>query len=341
MQVIERGIDKIIKNIQDIQISSKIQSILITGGAGFLGSWITDVFIKLGFKVTIIDNLASGLEENVSHLNKNEKFQFLHHDVSNPVQLNEKADYIFHMASRASPFEFKQFPIDILKANTLGILNALELAIEWESQFLYTSTSEIYGNPNPEYIPTPETYFGNVNPIGPRSCYDEAKRTGEAFLMAYMLEHDLDARIVRIFNTYGPRMRSGNLYGRVIPNFIEQCLKNHPLSVFGDGTQTRSFAYVTDTVEGILRAAFLPETKGEVFNIGNTKEISIINLGKLIMKIIGKNNGIEYGPLPFDDPIRRSPDISKAKRILKWNPKIDIEEGLREFIEWFIVENSL
>lgn len=340
MTLIEPGIKRILKGIQDLDVPWQDQCVLITGGAGFIGSWIASVLIKKGSKVIVVDNLASGLEKNIEEHKKNKNFYFIKHDVSTPISLDEKVNYVFHLASRASPFEFTKFPIEILEANTLGILNTLEVARKKQSKFLYTSTSEIYGNPDSANIPTQETYNGNVNPIGPRSCYDEAKRAGEAFVMAYMLEHDLNARIVRIFNTYGPRMRSGAIYGRVIPNFIEQALQDQPLTIFGDGTQTRSFAYVTDSVEGILRSAFLPQTKGEVFNIGQTNEISIISLARIISNLINKNGRIEYHPLPIDDPKRRCPDISKAKRILKWEPKIDLEEGLKEFIDWFKKENG-
>ncbi|MFX0087637.1 MAG: GDP-mannose 4,6-dehydratase [Candidatus Hodarchaeota archaeon] len=341
MEVIDQGVQRIINSVRDLDFSWDEHSFLITGGAGFLGSWISDVLIRQGSKVTVLDNLSSGLQQNIEHLINQDNFSFINTDISTRFSVNEDIDYVFHLASRASPFEFTKFPIEILRANTLGILNALEIARENQSKFLYTSTSEIYGNPSTKHIPTPETYFGNVNPIGPRSCYDEAKRAGEAFVMAYMLEHNLDARIVRIFNTYGPRMRSGNLYGRVIPNFVEQCLTNKPVSVFGDGSQTRSFSYVTDTTEGIFRAAFLPQTKGEVFNIGNNVEISIISLARKIIAILNhQNSRIDYQPLPIDDPKRRCPEISKALKILKWKPKIKLEEGLEEFKKWFITENE-
>ncbi|MFX1282113.1 MAG: SDR family NAD(P)-dependent oxidoreductase [Promethearchaeota archaeon] len=338
--IIQRGINWIIDNCIDLRIKWKKQTVLITGGSGFLGSWIADVLVQKGSRVIIIDNLSSGLRKNIQHLEELENFSFLEHDVSKSLPIDESISYVFHLASRASPFEFAKFPIEILKANTLGILNTLEIARLQKAKFLYTSTSEIYGNPEDRYIPTPETYNGNVNPIGPRSCYDEAKRAGEAFVMAYILEHNLDARIVRIFNTYGPRMRSGNLYGRVIPNFIEQCLQNKPLTVFGDGHQTRAFAYVTDTIEGILRAAFLTQTKGEVFNIGNIDEISIISLARKIINILNNNARISYGSLPIDDPKRRCADISKAQQILRWTPKCSLDKGLEEFKNWFMIENG-
>lgn len=340
MDIIDRGVKRIINDIKDINFPWKSTNFLITGGAGFLGSWVTDVLVRQGSNVIVIDNLASGLESNINHLKKKENLRFINHDISLSITFEEEIDYIFHMASRASPFEFSKFPIEILKVNTLGILNTLDLAKEHQAKFLYTSTSEIYGNPESSYVPTPETYNGNVNPIGPRSCYDEAKRAGEAFVMAYILENNLDARIVRIFNTYGPRMRSGNLYGRVVPNFISQCKNNSPLTVFGDGNQTRSFSYVTDTVEAIFRSAFLPQTKGEVFNIGNGSELSIITLARKIIDIYCQDSRIEYHPLPIDDPKRRCPDLTKIERLLKWKPKITLEEGLSEFIEWYISVNN-
>ncbi len=340
MNIIDRGIQRIITNIKDIVYSWKDSTFLITGGAGFLGSWITDSFIKLGSKVIIIDNLSSGRKKNIKHLDGLKNFQFINQDISNPILIDERIDYVFHMASRASPFEFTKFPIEILKANTLGILNALDIAKTQQAKFLYTSTSEIYGNPDPSHIPTPETFYGNVNPIGPRSCYDEAKRAGEAFVMAYILENDLNARIVRIFNTYGPRMRAGDIYGRVMPNFIEQCISNSPLTVFGDGSQTRSFAYVTDTIEGIIRSSFLPHTKGEVFNIGNNSEISIITLARKIIGNFCPDNRIEYHPLPIDDPKRRCPDITKIKNLLDWEPKVELDIGLNDFLDWFQEEKN-
>jgi UDP-glucuronate decarboxylase len=234
------------------------------------------------------------------------------------------------MASRASPLEFEQFPIQIMKANTLGTWIALGIAKKNKARLLFTSTSEIYGES--QVIPTPETYHGNVNTLGIRGCYDEAKRAGEATCMAYMRQHDIDVRIVRIFNTYGPRMRADGYYGRVVPRFINQALRDEPITIFGDGSQTRSFCYVTDQIEGLLRFVAQENLKGEVINIGNPTELSIVNLALLIKKISGSVSKLEYFPLPQDDPHRRCPIISKARDLLDWLPKVDLETGLNKTI---------
>lgn len=333
--MIEEDIKGITSTLEKEGISFEGQRVLITGGAGFLGSWTCDVLIKMGAAVTCIDNLASGLTSNISHLLENESFEFIKHDISRPIFLDKDLDIVIHMASRASPFEFEKYPIQILKANTMGIWVALGIAKKHKAKFVYTSTSEVYGDPEPKYIPTPETYNGNVNPVGPRSCYDEAKRAGEAFVIAYRSEHGMDTRMVRIFNSYGPRMRADDIYGRVVPRFIHQALNNEPITVFGDGTQTRSFTYVTDQVEGILRLASVEEAKGEVINIGNDKETTILELAKLVKKLTNSSSEITFHPLPRDDPKRRCPDISKAKRILKWQPTVSLEDGIKKTIAWF------
>lgn len=312
-------------------ISFEGKNVLVTGGAGFLGSWICDVLVHGGAKVTCVDNFASGLAKNIEHL----KIRFVKHDISKPIEFDEKFDLVMHLASRASPFEFARYPIQILKANTLGIWVALGIAKKHMAKFLYTSTSEVYGDPDPKFIPIPEAYNGNVNPIGPRSCYDESKRAGEAFVMAYRLEHKMDTRIVRIFNTYGPRMRAGDIYGRVVSRFIEQALSNRQITVFGNGKQTRSFTYVTDQIEGILRLAALDEAEGEVINIGSDKETSILELAKMIKKLTNSPSEIVFQPLPKDDPRRRCPDITKAKKLLNWKPGVSLEEGLRKTIAWY------
>lgn len=236
-----------------------------------------------------------------------------------------------HLASRASLFEFEKFPIQILKANTLGTWVALGIAKKHEAKFLYTSSSEIYGNATE--IPTSEEYWGNVSPVGPRSCYDEAKRCGESYVMAYKLQHDLNIRVARIFNTYGPRMRAEGVYGRVIPRFIEQALSNKPITIFGDGSQTRSFCYVTDQVEGLLKLAFSERAEGEVLNIGSDEEITILELAKVIKELTNSNSEMEFQPLPQDDPARRKPDCSKVKQLLGWEPKIELREGLKRMIK--------
>ena len=328
-----KEIEEIINNLGELSKSIEDKNILVTGGAGFLGSWICEALIEQQAKVICVDNLVSGLQSNISHLMAKDNFKFVQHDITQPIFFDERIDIVMHLASRASPFEFEKYPIQILKANTLGIWVALGIAKKHNARFLYTSTSEIYGCA--EEIPTSEEYSGNVNPIGPRSCYDEAKRCGESYVIAYQMQHDLDTRIARIFNTYGPRMRAEGVYGRVIPRFIEQALSNKPITIFGDGSQTRSFCYVTDQVEGLLKLAFLEEAKGEVINIGSDKEITILELAELVKKLTKSSSEIEFHPLPKDDPPRRKPDITKAKEILDWEPKVELKEGLSKMIEWF------
>ena len=326
-------VGEIIRNLGDIRRSIEGKNVLVTGGAGFLGSWICEVLIDQGATVICLDNLVSGLKTNVEPLMDNANFTFIEHDITRPIFFDEPLDIIMHLASRASPFEFEKYPIQILKANTLGIWIALGIAKKHHARFLYTSTSEVYGAATE--IPTPEEYRGNVNPTGQRSCYDEAKRCGESFVIAYKMEHNLDVRIARIFNTYGPRMRAEGVYGRVIPRFIEQALRNKPITIFGDGTQTRSFCYVTDQVEGLLKLAFIDEASGMVVNIGNDEEITILDLAKVIKELMHSESELEFHPLPQDDPPRRRPDLTKAKRILGWEPKVSLEEGLKETIKYF------
>jgi UDP-glucuronate decarboxylase len=314
------------------RISFEDQRVLVTGGAGFLGSWICDTLIASGAQVTCLDNFSSGQKANIRHLMEEERFRFIEHDISTPIPVETTLDYVFHMASRASPFEFEHYPIQILKANTAGVLIALGIAKKHGAKLVYTSTSEVYGNP--DIVPTPESYNGNVNPIGPRGCYDEAKRCGEAFVMAYRKQHNLDTRIARIFNTYGPRIRMDGIYGRVIPRFIDQALKADPITVFGDGSQTRSFTYVTDQVEGLLRLASLDAARGQVINIGNVDEITVLALAKKVIGITGSSSSLSFHPLPQDDPLRRRPDITRAKQVLDWEPKVPLEKGLVRTIEW-------
>jgi UDP-glucuronate decarboxylase len=314
------------------EISFEDQTVLVTGGAGFLGSWICEVLIAQNARVICLDNLASGQEQNIGHLKENEDFSFLLHDISEPIIIDKKVDVILHMASRASPLEFEQFPIQIMKANTLGTWIALGIAKKNKARLLFTSTSEIYGES--KIIPTPETYHGNVNTVGIRGCYDEAKRAGEALCMAYMRQHGIDVRITRIFNTYGPRMRSDGYYGRVVPRFIAQALHNEPITIFGDGSQTRSFCYVTDQIEGLLRFIAKDGLKGEVINLGNPIELSVMDLALLIKKITGSKSKLKYFPLPQDDPHRRCPIITKAKDLLNWSPEVDLEAGLKKTMDY-------
>jgi UDP-glucuronate decarboxylase len=319
-----------------VEISFEDQTVLVTGGSGFLGSWMCNVLLEKNAKVICLDNLASGQEQNIENLKENENFSFLRQDISQPVIVDKKIDFVLHMASRASPLEFEQFPIQIMKANTLGTWIALGIAKKNRARLLFTSTSEIYGES--QIIPTPETYLGNVNTLGIRGCYDEAKRAGEATCMAYMRQHGVDVRIVRIFNTYGPRMRADGYYGRVVPRFITQALNNKPITIFGDGLQTRSFCYVTDQIEGLIRFIAKDGLNGEVINIGNPIELSVMNLAQLIKKITGSESILQHFPLPHDDPHRRCPIIEKAQELLNWSPKVNLETGLKKTVDFMTSE---
>lgn len=336
-EVITQGLNQILENIN---YSFENKNILITGGAGFLGSWLCDVLVKLNANVLCLDNLSSGLKGNIAHLEEKENFSFKNHDISTPFFPEHNIDLIFHLASRASPFEFSKHPIQILKANTLGTWIVLGITKKFNATLVYASTSEIYGDPDDAHIPTSEKYYGNVNPIGPRSCYDEAKRAGEAFAMAYMLEHNLDIRVVRIFNIYGPRMRPGNLYGRVIPNFITQALSSQNITVFGDGTQTRSFTYISDGIKGLLKIASSKKSTGQVINLGNDKEIQILELAKMVRKITNSSSQISFDDLPEDDPHRRCPDINKIRTLLGWEPRTYLETGLNLTVNWYKSQNT-
>jgi UDP-glucuronate decarboxylase len=327
----KREVEAIQKNLGDISFED--QRVLITGGAGFLGSWMCDVLIQQNALVICVDNLASGLKSNIVHLMNSEEFRFIEHNISKPISFDENLDLVVHMASRASPFEFENYPIEILKANTIGLMNSLGIAKKHGARLLYASTSETYGNPL--VVPTPESYYGNVNAVGPRGCYDEAKRCGEAYVTAYKNQHGLDARMARIFNTYGPRMRFDGIYGRAIPKFIDQALHGKPITVFGDGSQTRSFTYLTDQIEGLLRLAALQEAKGSIVNIGNDQETTILELAEKILELTGSSSEITFHPLPEDDPLRRRPVITRAKEILGWEPKVPLEDGLARTINWY------
>jgi UDP-glucuronate decarboxylase len=333
MKMISEEVKEITRHLGALSSTIAGKRVLVTGGAGFLGSWLCDVLVDRAASVICLDNLASGLKANISHLLDNNRFTFVEHDIAKPITFDEPLDLVMHLASRASPLEFEKYPIQILKANTLGIWVALGIAKKHRARFLYTSTSEIYGAATE--FPTPEAYNGNVNPLGPRSCYDEAKRCGESFVIAYRLQHGMDVRIARIFNTYGPRMRSEGVYGRVIPRFIEQALKNEPLSIFGDGSQTRSFCYVTDQLEGLLRLAFMDDAKGQVVNIGSEAETTILELAELITTMTASTSELQFFPLPKDDPPRRRPNITRARTVLKWEPKVALRDGLGRTIDYY------
>lgn len=302
---------------------------LVTGGAGFIGSHLCDKLILEGFKVICLDNLITGEAKNISQLVKNRNFIFVKHDATKYIKVSGKLDYVLHLASPASPVDYLNFPVETLKVGSLGTLYALELARKKKAVFLLTSTSEVYGDPLVH--PQNEQYWGHVNPVGPRSCYDESKRFAEAMTMAYLRRHKLDTRIVRIFNTYGPRMRIKD--GRVVPNFIYQALNHKPVTVYGDGKQTRSFCYVSDMVEGLWR--MMHSKVNQPVNLGNPGEFTIIRLAELILKITGVKQKMVFRPLPVDDPRQRRPDISRARKLLGWRPKIKLEEGLRLTLAWF------
>jgi len=324
----DEDIDCILTHLGGISYSGK--KVLVTGGAGFLGSWISTVLIRQGAQVTCLDNLSSGRRENVAHLDGEKRFEFVKLDISSPPPLDGRYDYVLHLASRASPFEFDKHPLEILRANTFGTVNALEIAKRDGARLLFTSTSEVYGKAT--VFPTPESYPGVVNIHGVRGCYDEAKRAGEAFCMAYFREHGVDIRIARIFNTYGPGMRADGIYGRVVPRFISQAITNEPITIFGDGSQTRSFCYVTDQVEGLLRLAASDNARGNVVNIGNDREYTVLDLAHIIRKITKSQSGMIFEPLPEDDPMRRWPDIARAKKLLGWSPKVGLEDGIEKMV---------
>jgi UDP-glucuronate decarboxylase len=318
-------------NLGSIPFENK--RVLVTGGAGFLGTWICTFLIGQDADVICLDNLSSGLKSNIVHLEKNSRFSFIQHDISEPISFQEKIDYVLHLASRASPLEFGKFSIEIIRANTLGTINALEVARLQGGKFLFASTSEAYGKS--EIFPTPETYNGNVSTTGIRGGYTESKRAGEAICMAYLREHGTDIRIARIFNAYGPLMRGDGFYGRVIPRFISQAVNEDPITIFGEGLQMRSFCYVTDQIEGLLKLLTLDSMTGEVVNIGHNKEITILALANLIKKLAGSDSSLKFEALPEDDPPRRLPDISKAGRLLGWIPKVELEEGLVHMLPSF------
>jgi len=309
-----------------------MKTVLITGGAGFIGSHLCEFMLDRNYRVICMDNLITGSEDNIAHILQNKNFQFIKHDVTNYIDIKGRLDYILHFASPASPIDYLELPIQTLKVGSLGTHKALGLAKEKKAVFLLASTSEVYGDPlvNPQ----PETYWGNVNPIGPRGVYDEAKRFAESMTMAYQRFHKVSTRIVRIFNTYGPRMRIND--GRVVPAFINQALGNKALTVFGDGTQTRSFCYVSDLVGGIYK--LLLSNVDTPVNIGNPAEMTILDFAKQIIQITGSKSKIIFKPLPVDDPKVRRPDISKAKRELNWEPVVDIQQGIRDAIKYFMTK---
>lgn len=309
-----------------------MKNCLVTGGAGFIGSHLCDFLLGKNYKVICLDNFLTGKQENISHLLKRSDFEFIKHDVIKPLKIkNRKIKFIYHLASPASPRSYQDLSLPTMLTNSLGTLNMLELANKHRAKFLLASTSEVYGDPLQH--PQKESYWGNVNPVGIRSCYDESKRFAEAITMVFFRQFNVDAKIVRIFNTYGPRIDPGD--GRVMANFVVQALKNMPLTIYGKGKQTRSFCYVSDLVSGLLKTMESNKISGETINLGNPEEYQIIFLAKLIKKMCQSKSKLVFQPLPDDDPQRRRPDISKAKKILNWSPKINLKQGLAKTIAYF------
>jgi nucleoside-diphosphate-sugar epimerase len=306
-----------------------MKTIVVSGGAGLIGSHLCERLLGEGNKVICIDSFVTGKKENVQHLLQNGNFSLVEQDITKPFSLDEKPEHVYNLASPASPVDFAKIPLDILAVNSAGTRNMLELALESKARFLQASTSEVYGEPLEH--PQKESYWGNVNSIGERSCYDEGKRFSEALVMAYAREKDLETRIVRIFNTFGPRMRKDD--GRVIPNFITQALVGKPLTVYGEGKQTRSFCFISDQVEGQIK--LMESGYNEPVNIGNPVEISVLELAEKVIELAGSKSEISFKPLPKDDPTRRMPDISLAKKELGWQPKVKWEQGLKQTIAWF------
>jgi dTDP-glucose 4,6-dehydratase len=304
------------------------QRVVITGAAGFIGSHLAEALLDLGYSVIGIDNLLTGDTANIAHLH-NRDFAFIKHDVTNYIYVDGPVDFVLHWASPASPIDYLELPIPTLKVGALGTHKALGLAKVKGARFVLASTSEVYGDPLEH--PQKETYWGNVNPVGPRGVYDEAKRFAEAMTMAYHRFHGLDTKIVRIFNTYGPRMRIND--GRAVPAFMSQALRNQDVTVFGDGTQTRSFTYITDLVDGIIR--LMLSNENDPVNIGNPREVTIEQIAETIIRMTGSKSRIVYRPLPTDDPKVRQPDITRARTLLGWEPKVQLEEGLVKTIEYF------
>ncbi len=308
-------------------------NIVITGGSGFVGSYLSEKLINDGHEIIVVDNLLTGSTENINHLMQNENFSFIEHDVQNHIEIETKVDHVLHFASAASPKAYTEHPVNTLKAGSVGTINTLGLAKKHDAEYLLASTSEVYGDPL--ISPQTEEYWGNVNPNGERSMYDEAKRFAEAAVATYSRSYDLKTKIVRIFNTYGPRMQLND--GRVVTNFIVQALKNESITIYGDGSQTRSFSYVEDTVAGII--SLMNSSEYDVFNIGNPNEMTVGQLAEKIIELTDSTSEIKYLELPNDDPKQRKPDITKAKTKLNWEPKVNLEDGLTKTIKW--VEGQL
>jgi UDP-glucuronate decarboxylase len=329
-KIIRQDLEKIKRTVEGDTFAEK--KVLVTGGAGFIGSWLCDVLVGFGADVTSVDDLSTGRIKNIDHLTKNPLFKFVKSDVC-AFGSKEKFDFIFHMAGHASPDEYQAHPIETLQTSALGSFSMAELARKNDATLLFASTSEVYGDT--EVIPTPESYWGKVNPVGPRSCYDEGKRFAEALLTAYGRQYGLDVRVPRIFNSYGPRLREDGLYGRAMSRFILQALTNQPITVYGDGKQTRSFCYITDTVTSLLLLITASNAKGKVVNVGNTQEVTILELAQKIKAVAKCKSPITFHPLPKDDPKRRCPDTTKLESLVGWKPNVCFEEGLKRTVAWF------
>jgi len=328
--IISQDLEKINSVVKADSFAGK--KVLITGGAGFIGSWLSDVLNGFGCEVTVVDDLSTGRIKNIDHLKGKKSFKLIQTNVCT-FEPQQKFEIILHMAGHASPDEYQQHPIETLQTSAQGTEKMAELARKNDATLLFASTSEVYGDA--EIVPTPESYWGKVNPIGPRSCYDEGKRFAEALLIAYGKEYGLDVRIPRIFNSYGPRLREDGLYGRAMSRFILQATTKQPITIFGDGKQTRSFCYITDTTTGLLLLTASKQAKGKVVNVGNDQEKTILELATKIKEITKSPSPITFHPLPKDDPKRRCPITDQLKEIVKWQPNVAFEEGLKRTITWF------
>lgn len=336
-EIIKQDLLEIKNKLNNFQTEIEGKTFLITGGAGFIGSWFCDVLNEFNANIICVDNNTSGSYKNIEHLKKRKNFKLIEKNVCD-FDTDKKIDFIVHMASIASPPIYQKFPIETLDANVFGTKNMLELAKKNKIKaFLFTSTSEVYGNTTDKLIPTSETFYGIVNPFGPRSMYNEGKRCAEAYCYSYFKKLKLPIRIARIFNTYGPRLdiKFPSPYGRVIIKFIDQVLNANPITIYGDGKQTRSFCYITDQIVGLFKLLLTQNLDGEIVNIGNDKEITILDLGNKIKELTDSKSSFKFLSLPEDDPLRRRPDLTKVKKLLQWEPKIDIDEGLKRTIDWF------
>jgi len=329
---IGKDIEHVISEIGDSAAAFRRKTALVTGGSGFVGSYLCESLSEAGANVVCVDNLSSGMSENLAALKAKPTFKFIKHDISEPLQISGKVDFIFHLASLNAPPEFEQYGIEIIRANTFGTYHMLRLAEEKKAAILFVSSSEVYGDPS--VVPTPETYIGKVNTVGPRGPYDESKRCGEVLCFAFRRRYGTKIKVVRPFNVYGPRQRWDDAHGKVVGKFIWRVLQNKPIIIYGSGQQTRSFIYISDFIAAFLKMMAIDETDGEVVNIGSRDEISMIKLAKVVIKTVGNPVKLEFAPLPKDEPTRRCPDISKAKKLLRWQPKVPIEEGLKRTADW-------